>query len=115
MHLLRLSLPSPPRSPCLFPALRHPALIVAPLSDPSLFLSFSRHHPALCGIITAVVPIAAMLAVVFLDSFDDSGLIKAFPSLPDDDLPTQPMDMHMTPDGSKWWIAGLEGQIVEVS
>ena len=56
-----------------------------------------------------------MLAVVFLDSFDDSGLIKAFPSLPDDDLPTQPMDMHMTPDGSKWWIAGLEGQIVEVN
>lgn len=38
----------------------------------------------------------------------------AFPSLPTEELPLQPIDMHMTPDGTKWWIAGREGEIMEV-
>lgn len=48
------------------------------------------------------------------DSFETEGLTKAFPSLSDEDLPLQPIDMHMTPDGTRWWVAGMEGEIKEV-
>ena len=41
--------------------------------------------------------------------------MKAFPDLSDeDDLPDDTIAMHMTPDGSKWWLAGQEGEIREV-
>ena len=45
------------------------------------------------------------------EAFDGS-LVEAFPDI---DVPTQPVDMRMTPDGTKWWIVGMEGQIVEAS
>eukprot|EP00752_Nemacystus_decipiens_P008422 g7528.t1 len=48
------------------------------------------------------------------DTFSGDGLIKAFPDISDGDLPTNPLDMRMTPDGSKWWVLGLEGEIVEI-
>jgi len=48
--------------------------------------------------------------IVSEDTFDGS-LVEAFPGI---DLPTKPMDMRMTPDGTKWWIAGQLGEIVEV-
>jgi len=38
--------------------------------------------------------------------------VEAFPGI---DLPAQPIDMRMTPDGNKWWIVGMEGQIMEAS
>eukprot|EP00903_Cladosiphon_okamuranus_P016927 g15603.t1 len=46
------------------------------------------------------------------DSFSGEGLIKAFPDI-DGKLPGNPVDMRMTPDGSKWWVVGLDGEIVE--
>lgn len=52
---------------------------------------------------------------MYVDAFSGEGVVKAFPDMSDDDLPTQPIDMRMTPDGTKWWVAGLEGEIVEVS
>lgn len=48
------------------------------------------------------------------ESFNAGGPIPAFPSLPTEALPAQPVDLQMTPDGTKWWIAGKEGEIVEV-
>lgn len=30
------------------------------------------------------------------------------------DLPNNPMAMHMSPDGSVWWVAHLIGQLIEV-
>jgi len=44
------------------------------------------------------------------DTFDGE-LVEAFPDV---DLPAQPVDMRMTPDGTKWWIVGMEGKIIEV-
>lgn len=44
----------------------------------------------------------------------DDGVVAAFPNLPEASLPTEPMALHMSPDGTKWWIAGLEGIIKEV-
>ncbi len=41
----------------------------------------------------------------------DGQLVEAFPDV---DLPAQPIDMRMTPDGTKWWIVGMEGEIIEV-
>ncbi|CAN0005800.1 unnamed protein product, partial [Ectocarpus sp. 4 AP-2014] len=52
--------------------------------------------------------------LVIDDSFSTDGLVKAFPGLSDSSIPDEPVDMRMTPDGSKWWILGLTGQIVEV-
>ncbi|CBJ29140.1 conserved unknown protein [Ectocarpus siliculosus] len=52
--------------------------------------------------------------LVIDDSFSTDGLVKAFPDLSDSSIPDEPVDMRMTPDGSKWWILGLKGQIVEV-
>ncbi|CAM9927960.1 unnamed protein product, partial [Ectocarpus sp. 4 AP-2014] len=52
--------------------------------------------------------------LVIDDSFSTDGLVKAFPGLSDSSIPDEPVDMRMTPDGSKWWILGLKGQIVEV-
>ncbi|CAB1115398.1 unnamed protein product [Ectocarpus sp. CCAP 1310/34] len=52
--------------------------------------------------------------LVIDDSFSTDGLVKAFPDLSDSLIPDEPVDMRMTPDGSKWWILGLKGQIVEV-
>ncbi|CAM9587413.1 unnamed protein product, partial [Sphacelaria rigidula] len=43
----------------------------------------------------------------------DKGVSAAFPDLPETSLPQEPMAMHMTPDGSKWWIGGLAGVIKE--
>lgn len=41
--------------------------------------------------------------------------MKAFPDLSDDDdLPSNTIAMHMTPDGTKWWLAGQDGEIREV-
>lgn len=42
------------------------------------------------------------------------GLVEAFPDLSDDDLPEDLMCMHMTPDSSRWWLGGQEGQVVTV-
>lgn len=42
-------------------------------------------------------------------------MTPAFPSLPEETLPPEPMAMHMTPDGTAWWIAGMAGQIKQVS
>lgn len=48
-------------------------------------------------------------------TFESSGLVKAFPNLDDDDdLPNDTIAMHMTPDGTKWWLAGQDGEIREV-
>lgn len=41
----------------------------------------------------------------------DGSTVEAFPDV---DLPNKPIDMRMTPDGTKWWIAGLEGEVIEV-
>lgn len=49
------------------------------------------------------------------EQFDNTGFSKAFPNLEKNKLPTQPMCMEMTPDGQYWWIAGIEGQMVQVS
>lgn len=50
----------------------------------------------------------------FPESFNTGAPIPAFPSLTTEALPAQPIDLRMTPDGTKWWIAGKEGEIVEV-
>ena len=47
-------------------------------------------------------------------SFSDSGVNPAFPAFPEEDLPLEPIDMHMTPDGTNWWIAGMAGKIIQV-
>lgn len=47
-------------------------------------------------------------------AFSDTGVTAAFPDLPQDTLPTEPIAMHMTPDGSAWWIAGMAGYIKTV-
>ncbi len=49
------------------------------------------------------------------DDFDENGLVKAFPKVKEDDMPDQIIDMRMTPDGNYWWLAGMEGEITEVS
>jgi len=49
------------------------------------------------------------------EDFDENGLVKAFPKISEDDVPDQIIDMRMTPDGNYWWLAGMEGEIVEVS
>lgn len=41
-------------------------------------------------------------------------MTKAFSNLDDNDLPAYPMFMEMTPDGEYWWIAGIEGELVQV-
>ncbi|CAM9418052.1 unnamed protein product, partial [Choristocarpus tenellus] len=43
----------------------------------------------------------------------DPGFQKAFKSLPSGSLPSNPIAMHMTPDSSKWWVAGQGGEIKE--
>eukprot|EP00904_Undaria_pinnatifida_P007443 jgi/Undpi1/3829/HiC_scaffold_16.g07198.m1 len=48
-------------------------------------------------------------------TFESTGLVEAFPSLSGDDLPRDTIAMHMTPDGSRWWLAGQDGDIKEVS
>ncbi|CAM9654267.1 unnamed protein product, partial [Choristocarpus tenellus] len=44
----------------------------------------------------------------------ETGMQKAFKSLPASSLPDNPIAMHMTPDGTKWWVAGQGGEIKEV-
>lgn len=46
--------------------------------------------------------------------FDDSTVQKAFPNLPESELPAFPMWMEMTPDGKYWWIAGIQGKLIQV-
>lgn len=41
----------------------------------------------------------------------DADVAPAFPNLPEETLPPEPIAMHMTPDGSAWWIAGMSGYI----
>lgn len=40
--------------------------------------------------------------------------MPTFPDLGKSKLPSQPLDMHMTPDGTAWWIAGMAGEIIQV-
>ncbi|CAM9355064.1 unnamed protein product, partial [Choristocarpus tenellus] len=42
-----------------------------------------------------------------------SGMQKSFKSLSLDSLPEDIFAMHMTPDGTKWWVAGQGGEIIE--
>lgn len=45
----------------------------------------------------------------------DGEAVEAFPELDIDNTIAQPIDMRMTPDGTKWWVVDMEGKIVEVS
>lgn len=45
----------------------------------------------------------------------DGDAVEAFPELDIDNTIAQPIDMRMTPDGTKWWVVDMEGKIVEVS
>lgn len=47
-------------------------------------------------------------------AFGDEAVAPAFPNLPEETLPPEPIAMHMTPDGSAWWIAGMAGYIKTV-
>lgn len=38
-----------------------------------------------------------------------------FPDLNKNDLPENALAMHMSPDGSKWWVGGKKGMMKEVS
>lgn len=46
--------------------------------------------------------------------FTSTGLVDAFPDLPDGDLPSNLICMHMTPDGDEWWLGGQDGHIMKV-
>jgi len=41
-------------------------------------------------------------------------VVEAFPELNLGENTQQPIDMRMTPDGTKWWLVDMEGQIFEV-
>eukprot|EP00752_Nemacystus_decipiens_P008421 g7527.t1 len=46
-----------------------------------------------------------------VDTSGDADVPPAFPGLPEESLPLEPIAMQMTPDGTAWWIAGMAGQI----
>ncbi|CAM9722151.1 unnamed protein product, partial [Laminaria digitata] len=50
-----------------------------------------------------------------IGSFSDSDVNPAFPNLKEETLPPEPIAMHMKPDGSAWWIAGMAGYIKQTS
>ncbi|CAN0083513.1 unnamed protein product [Ectocarpus sp. 6 AP-2014] len=43
--------------------------------------------------------------------FNEASVTAAFPDLPEEVLPPEPIAMQMTPDGSAWWIGGMTGYI----
>lgn len=58
--------------------------------------------------------VAMNISLIFSKAWDGDA-VEAFPELDIDNTIAQPIDMRMTPDGTKWWIVDMEGEIVEVS